>query len=361
MFQINYCGPIYNSSGYAKIKYLFLELSKRGYNVKINHFGSKDSITFQREDEFKKLEEVKLEKPYINIVSGIGPQIRRDNSAAYNIAYSMFETYLLPEKWIPFYNEIDEIWTPSSFCKKSFNIKDLKCIVKVMPLGVDEKAFQYKRNENNLFTFLAVGKWIDRKGWDLLINSYTSEFIGDYNVRLCIKTDEPLKTKEELVREYLTTDRTAHMPRIMINNKKTNESTLPLFYQEADCYILPSRGEAFGIPFLEAMASGIPVIAPDFGGHLDFVDEEVGWLIPIHSLKHLSDRLCKINSAYKDLWFAEPEIKDIRSIMRYTYENKEEVRKRGIKAREKVEEQYTWNKVTDLIEERLNEIGRLIT
>lgn len=357
---INYKGPIYNCSGYSQIKFLFLNLFRRGVKIKLNHFGNKEQVDFFYFEDFQKLEKTELEKPYINIVSGIAPQLRRDNEAAYNIGYSMFETNTVPENWIQFYNEMDEIWTPSTFCKKSLNIKDLKCIITIIPIGVDTEVFSPKKREEHSFTFLSVGKWVDRKGWDLLINAYTSEFIGDFNIRLCIKTDEQTKTKEELIKEYLTTDRTSHMPRILINNQKVGEKTLPLFYNEADCYILPSRGEAFGIPFLEAMASGIPVIASDFGGQLDFVNEEVGWLIPIHTLRHLSDRLCKINSAYKNLWFAEPDIKDVREVMRYVYKNQEEVKKKGFKSRELVEEKFTWNRVTDLAEKRLKEIWRLL-
>jgi len=323
--------------------------------------GTENKLDFLHYDEFKNLEKTELKKKYICISSGIGPQLRCDHDASYNIAYSMFETSILPDNWIPFYNEFDEIWTPSTFCKKSFNSKDLKATVRVIPFGVDEKMFSCseKKPEGSMFTFLAVGQWVDRKGWDILINAYTSEFMGDFDVKLCIKTNEPYKTKEELVREYLLTT-TSNMPRILVNNVNANESMLPLFYKDANCYILPSRGEAFGIPYLEAMASGVPVIASDFGGQLDFINNDNGWLIPINSLRHLSDRLCKINSGYKNLWFAEPEIKDVRTLLRYVYENREETRKKGIKAREYVEKNLTWDKVADIAEIRLNEINGVL-
>ena len=352
--DIKFQGAIYNCSGYAQIRHIFLELSKR-HQVRIEPFRTVDNVDFLDFEEYKKLENTELRKPYINVVSGIGPQIRRDYEAAYNIAYSMFETYAIPETWIPFYNEFDEIWTPSNFCKKAFNVKEINCSVQVIPLGFDDKIFTLKKKEKKFFTFLSVGKWIDRKGWDLLINAYTSEFVGNNEVRLCIKTDNECKTAEEMVKEYLTTDRTSHMPRILVNNKKISEMLMSEIYSEADCYIAPSRGEAFGLTQLEAMASGVPVITSDFGGVKDFVNENNGWLIPINTLKFLSERICKINAGYKNLWFAEPEIKDIRKIMRYVYEHKNEVAAKSLEAI-KTAENFTWSKVAEIAKNRLKEI-----
>jgi glycosyltransferase involved in cell wall biosynthesis len=356
--NIRYVGPIYNCSGYSQLKFLFLKLSSRGHLVSLKSIGNKDSVEFLHLKKLRKLEETELEYPYINITSGIGPQIRPDLNAAYNIGYSMFETTQIPDSWIDFYNEFNEIWVPSHFCLNAFNRQDINCRVKVVPFGIDEKLFHPKPHSKlkDFFTFLAVGKWIDRKGWDLLINAYTAEFLNDYKVRLCIKSDEQTKTKHEMIKEYLCSDQTSHMPRIMINCQKNGEDSMPLFYQEADCFILPSRGEAFNVPSLEAMSCGIPSIVSDFGGHLDFVTNEVGWLIPVNNLKKLSERLCRINTAYKDLWFAEPEIKDIRKIMRYVYEHKDEVKSKGHKARTLVENSHTWNNVADIAEQYLNEI-----
>jgi len=46
-----------------------------------------------------------------------------------------------------------------------------------------------------------------------------------------------------------------------------------------DLFVLPTRGEGFGLPFLEAMALGIPVVCPDVGGHRDFCDEATSFLV----------------------------------------------------------------------------------
>ncbi len=53
-------------------------------------------------------------------------------------------------------------------------------------------------------------------------------------------------------------------------------------YAAMDVFCLPTMGEGFGLPFLEAMAAGVPVLATGYSGHTDFVNG-VGDLIEVES------------------------------------------------------------------------------
>ncbi len=50
---------------------------------------------------------------------------------------------------------------------------------------------------------------------------------------------------------------------------KIQEAQLPELYRAADIFVMPSCGEGFGIVYLEALATGLPVIAADYGGVRD--------------------------------------------------------------------------------------------
>ena len=69
---------------------------------------------------------------------------------------------------------------------------------------------------------------------------------------------------------------------------------LPAFYNGLDMLVIPSRQEGFGIVGIEAMASGLPVIATRCGGPEDYVEDGVNGYLTTHDASEIAARILRL-------------------------------------------------------------------
>jgi len=121
----------------------------------------------------------------------------------------------------------------------------------------------------------------------------------------------------------------------MQNNFKltgfVSDEDLPLYYNVADLFALPSKsGEGLPLVVLEAMSCGLPVIATNVGGTSEVMNEDYGKLVPPNSPDSLAEALVEFSR--KDLSVLK---KDLRAMM---------------------EQQYSWNKNVEKLSEIYEEL-----
>ena len=117
---------------------------------------------------------------------------------------------------------------------------------------------------------------------------------------------------------------------------------MPDLYRSADALVLPSRGEGAGMPVLEAAACGVPVIATDWGGYEELMDEFDG--LPGRPRRHGrgGPRSCWFdNTLYRGLLLAEPSVASLRARMRSVVDDPAGAAARGLAGRALVEERFS--------------------
>ena len=79
--------------------------------------------------------------------------------------------------------------------------------------------------------------------------------------------------------DWLKKETEKHVPGKIIQLGHLDKNLLPNYYASADVFVHPNPREPFGIAPLEAMASGVPVVAPNAGGILSYATDENIWLV----------------------------------------------------------------------------------
>jgi len=79
--------------------------------------------------------------------------------------------------------------------------------------------------------------------------------------------------------DWLKEETERHFPGKMFQLGHVDKETLSNYYANADVFVHPNPKEPFGIAPLEAMASGVPTVAPNSGGILSYATSENAWLV----------------------------------------------------------------------------------
>lgn len=285
------------------------------------------------------------------------------NSGRYKIAYTMGEVSGIPSNWVRVLNEMDEVWVPSEFSKLIFIDSGVTVPIFNVRAGVDPDYFHpgikpFEQVLNNRFLFISNFAFGRRKGVDKIFEAYRREFDEDENVGLvlkCLPSYTGHKIKEECDKLYYRKG----SARIDISGDVVEPYELGRFYTAGHCFLWPSRGEGFGLPPLEALACGVPVIATDYSSHTEFLKKDGVALPGVELLKyHLTPYDGTDSIYYSGFEWAEPDVNDLRTKMRKVFENRDEYKRAALKSSEIVRRDWTWEKSAKIIGDRLVEISR---
>ena len=155
-------------------------------------------------------------------------------------------------------------------------------------VNTDRFIINKSKKEKNKFRFVSVSFLNDNKNVDLTIKAFNKAFKGKEEYELYIAGDGAAREKLENLVKELNLDKQVKF----VGSVSRNE--LPKFYNEGDCFVLPSKYETFGVVYIEALSCGLPIITTKCGGPEDFFTDDLGYMIEVGD----EEALCK---AMKDV------------------------------------------------------------
>ena len=193
------------------------------------------------------------------------------------------------------YKSADSIIAVGNGLKKEIEELTSRKDIKVIGNLVDLSLFNIRniKRENDEFIFFSVAFLEGEKGLDTLIKAFSMRFNNE-KVRLVIGGDGSQRqwlegiAKNEGIENQVT-----------FTGALSREEVAE-WMNKCDAFVLPSRYETFGVVYIEALASGKPVIGTFNGGAEDIVTKDVGILVNIDNIKELSDAMDYIRKNNKE-------------------------------------------------------------
>jgi len=167
----------------------------------------------------------------------------------------------------------------------------IKKPILIVPEGVDTTIFKNEKVKSQFdlgtkFNFLSVGLGFDkqfgedRKNLSTLVKLFCEEFKGNKDVGLILKTSIvgnsylDFDVVKNRINQIKQSTGCGEFPKIhLVHGRMTREEIANLYRDEnVHAYVTLTHGEGFGLPVLEAAACGLPVLATDWSGHIDFLE-----------------------------------------------------------------------------------------
>jgi glycosyltransferase involved in cell wall biosynthesis len=203
----------------------------------------------------------------------------------YVIGYCVWEFERIPPDWVSALALLDEIWVPSHFTRRAFQVAGVKVPLRVVPYILDappaahsdRKHFGLDEDSFIVASIANLRSGFARKNPLGTIAAFQQAFARQDKAILALKVgatdiDTPGFSKLKRV--------AAQDPRIRLICKDLSDHEMWSFLASADVVMSLHRAEGFGISLAQGMLVGRPVIATGWSGNLDFMPQHAACLVP---------------------------------------------------------------------------------
>jgi glycosyltransferase involved in cell wall biosynthesis len=263
------------------------------------------------------------------------------------VQYTMWESTRLPRVAVEMHNRCSCVILPNQWNAGCYSACGVNVPIKVVRMGVDTSIFNlhghipYEQKERRCI-FGAAGRpfhGVVRKGLDDVIEAFLRAFPKEQDVELRIKSfDECFKK--------------AHPdPRIVITNGYLDQAQMAGWYSGITCFVSAAKAEGWGLHQQEAMCVGRAVMAPIYGGLMEFMSEECSYPVEFD--------LVPAEQKWKGLGdWCKPRMASMVEQMRRVYENPIEAEELGTAAYKKASKLTIEKSILDLYN-ALDDLGAI--
>lgn len=316
--------PLDPNDGYGYMNLQFIEtLLKQNVLVKPSHYAMLESW-MEMPLYFKYLNPViDFDAPTISLMSANVFQ-----KLPNHFGFTMYETSQIPDGWADRINEsCDHLIVPCYHNERVFRKNGVEIPIHIIPGGVKPASFpMVNLPKRDKYTFVCIADRNLRKGVDIVMTAFAEAFSSKDPVKLIVKSRSGLMSKMQ----------TAKMQDMDIQFIDQSFPSMFQLYAMGDVFVMPSRGEGWGMPPREAACMGIPVI----------VSRNTGLEMGIEGYATRIIEKYTITEAHRmkggGEWLS-PDVNETAEHMRWCFDNQEEAKFRGIQAGQWIQQNQTWD------------------
>ncbi len=307
--KLLFIGPVLTASGYGvHARQLLKALNDCGdFDIAVEslRWGDTPFLSDENLEWIRKLSAKKHGQPEICVQVSIPNEFKRRAPLHVGVTAGIEVDRVSPEWLIACNAEVDLVVVPSEHSRRSFIVEysgrngeklHLEKPIFVIPEGVDTDVYRPNPASSSLldemkvpeknFVFVGLGldkpDGRDRKNVTKLIELFCRAFAGNPNVGLILKTAIvnssaiDFEVTKKRMSEIKGSTGCGEFPKLSLIHGRLDDSKLAEIYNDPRVIasISLTHGEGFGLPLIEAAACGLPVMATDWSGHIDFLTKE---------------------------------------------------------------------------------------
>lgn len=369
--KLKYCGPAKDYSGYgeanrhdiAALVAAGCELTTQmpSYTLEISEYGVLGELAKSFEGR-----ELGYKIKILHTTPNVWPQFIEPGK--YHVGRLFWETDKIPLDFAIGAQSVQEIWTGSKYNEKAIRAagvtKPIYIIPEAIDTTVDPMLRPYLIEQTKDYKFYSIFEWTERKNPGLLLEAFWREFEDTEGVSLTIKT----------YLDNFTTDRHAEVNKMIrkVKNRLNLKRFAPVylfrglmdrrqvyrFHKTFDCFVSPHRGEGWGIPQMEALLMGNPIISTECGGIHEYLKTMENSILLKYKLVPIVANNRNRQWYTQDQKWAEVTIDDVRAAMRWVFDNQEKAKVMAREGKKVIENNFSLAKVGQKMVNRLLEIRK---